>query len=70
MVVMKRTLATGYAGVDNPVFFKPNTGRVCRRNVFFSCSFCSIDGSLRGVFTVSFADSYRHRIQDFNMHIV
>lgn len=23
---MKRTLATGYAGVDNPVFFKPNTG--------------------------------------------
>ena len=25
VVVMKRTLATGYAGVDNPVFFKPNT---------------------------------------------
>lgn len=25
VVVMKRTLATGYANVDNPVFFKPNT---------------------------------------------
>lgn len=22
---MKRTLGTGYADVDNPVFFKPNT---------------------------------------------
>lgn len=26
VVVMKRSLASGYAGVDNPVFFKPNTG--------------------------------------------
>ena len=25
VVVMKRSLATGYAGVDNPVFTKPNT---------------------------------------------
>ncbi len=25
VVVMKRSLATGYAGVDNPVFFNPNT---------------------------------------------
>ena len=31
VVVMKRTLATGYAGVDNPVFFKPNTGSFYRR---------------------------------------
>jgi NAD/NADP transhydrogenase beta subunit len=23
---MKRSLATGYAAVDNPVFYKPNTG--------------------------------------------
>ncbi len=25
VIVMKRTLGTGYAGADNPVFFKPNT---------------------------------------------
>jgi H+-translocating NAD(P) transhydrogenase subunit beta len=25
VVVMKRSLATGYAGVENPLFFKPNT---------------------------------------------
>lgn len=24
-IVMKRTLGVGYAAVDNPVFFKPNT---------------------------------------------
>ena len=24
-VVLKRSLATGYAGVENPVFYKPNT---------------------------------------------
>lgn len=24
-VVMKRTLGVGYAAVDNPVFYKPNT---------------------------------------------
>jgi NAD/NADP transhydrogenase beta subunit len=25
VIVMKRTLGTGYAGADNPLFFKPNT---------------------------------------------
>ena len=25
VIVMKRTMGTGYAAVDNPVFFKPNT---------------------------------------------
>ena len=25
VIVIKRTLASGYAGVDNPVFFNPNT---------------------------------------------
>lgn len=25
VVMMKRTMGTGYAGIDNPVFFKPNT---------------------------------------------
>jgi len=25
VVVMKRSLATGYADIDNPLFFKPNT---------------------------------------------
>ena len=25
VIVMKRTLGTGYADVDNPVFYKPNT---------------------------------------------
>lgn len=24
-IVMKRSMATGYAGIDNPIFFKPNT---------------------------------------------
>lgn len=42
VVVMKRSLASGYAGVDNPVFFKPNTGMnrhfLCFRN-YVSCVF-------------------------------
>eukprot|EP01026_Neomeris_dumetosa_P046652 TRINITY_DN3975_c0_g1_i3.p2 TRINITY_DN3975_c0_g1~~TRINITY_DN3975_c0_g1_i3.p2 ORF type:complete len:234 (-),score=43.44 TRINITY_DN3975_c0_g1_i3:294-995(-) len=25
VIIMKRTMGTGYAGADNPVFFKPNT---------------------------------------------
>jgi NAD(P) transhydrogenase beta subunit len=25
VIVLKRTLGTGYAGADNPVFYKPNT---------------------------------------------
>lgn len=25
VIVMKRTLGVGYAAVDNPIFFKPNT---------------------------------------------
>jgi NAD/NADP transhydrogenase beta subunit len=25
VIVMKRSLATGYADIDNPLFFKPNT---------------------------------------------
>lgn len=25
VVVVKRTLGVGYAAVDNPIFFKPNT---------------------------------------------
>ena len=25
VIVMKRTMGTGYAGAENPVFFKPNT---------------------------------------------
>lgn len=25
VIMMKRTMGTGYAGIDNPVFFKPNT---------------------------------------------
>ncbi len=25
VIVLKRTMGTGYAAVDNPVFFKPNT---------------------------------------------
>lgn len=46
---MKRTLATGYAGVDNPVFFKPNTGKAefFNRDVSSRVSLHSIDGSLR-----------------------
>ena len=41
VVVMKRSLATGYAGVDNPVFFKPNTGM--GRGAAFSAFVCSIE---------------------------
>ena len=26
VIVMKRTLGVGYAAVDNPIFFKQNTG--------------------------------------------
>jgi NAD(P) transhydrogenase len=26
VIVMKRTMGVGYAAIDNPIFFKPNTG--------------------------------------------
>jgi NAD(P) transhydrogenase subunit beta len=43
VVVMKRSMATGYAGVANPLFFKENT------RMLFGDAKASVDGILAGV---------------------
>ena len=44
-VVLKRSMATGYAGVDNPLFYKENT------RMLFGDAKDSVDGVLRGLKT-------------------
>lgn len=59
---MKRSLATGYAGVDNPVFFKPNTGK-CGVKVLRSNTWPHIP-TLRALSYVSKVDEFPRIIRE------